>query len=61
MRSITVNIKRPYLIQGFTYRSLEHFSNLYINCTILKFLLHITNIVWSVLIQAASLYTYNNG
>ena len=59
MRSIMFNIKGPYLIKGWTQVCLEHRSNLYINCTTLKFLLHITNIVWSVLIQAASLYTYN--
>ena len=53
-----VNIERPYLIQGWTMGSLEHCSNLYINCTTVK-LVRITNVVSSVQFQAAGLYTYN--
>ena len=34
-------------------------SAMYINCTILKLVVHSTNKVWSVLFQAALLYTYN--
>ena len=60
MRSIMVNINGPYLIKGRTQVCLEHRSNLYINCTTLYLVVHITNFVWSVLVQAASLYTYNN-
>ena len=54
-----VNIERPHLIQDWPLGCLEHHSNLYINCTILKLVVHITNIVRTVLVQAASLYTYN--
>ena len=54
-----VNIERPYLIQGWTQGSLEHCSNLYFNCATMKLVVHITNIVRSVLVQAAGLYTYN--
>ena len=59
MRSLMVNVERPYLTQGRKQGSLEHRSNLYINCTTLKLVVHITNIICSVLVQAASLYTYN--
>ena len=59
MRSIMVNIERPYLTHGCTQGCLEHCSNLYINCTTFKIVVHITNVVLSVLVQAASLYTYN--
>ena len=45
MGSIMVNIERPYLIQGWTQESLEHCSNMYFNCTTLKLVVHITNIV----------------
>ena len=40
-----VNIKRPYLIQGRTQGCLEHRSTLYINCTTLKLVVHITNML----------------
>ena len=40
-----VNIKRPYLIQGWTLGCLEHRTTQYINCTTLKLDVHITNIV----------------
>ena len=59
MRSIMVNIERPYLTHGWTQGCLEHRSNLYINCTTLKLVVRITNIVRSVLVKAANLYTYN--
>ena len=52
-----VNIERPYLIQGWTQGSLEHCSNMYFNCTTLKLIVHITNLVLSVLVQTACLYT----
>ena len=55
-----VNIKHPHLIKVWTQVCLEHRSNLYINCTTLKLVVHISNIILSVLVQAASLYTYNN-
>ena len=45
MRSIMVNIERPFLTHGWTQGCLEHCSNLYINCTTLKLLVHITNVV----------------
>ena len=45
MRSIMVNIEHPYLMQGWTKGCLEHSSNLYINCTTLKLVVHITNII----------------
>ena len=54
-----VNIERPYRTHGFTQGCLEHCNNLYINCAALKLVVHISNIVLSVLVQAASLYTYN--
>ena len=60
MRSVMVNIERPYLTHGCTQGCLEHRSNLYINCTTLKLVVLITNIILSVLVQTASLYTYNN-
>ena len=34
-------------------------SGLYINCTTLKLLVYITYTAWSVMVQSASLYTYN--
>ena len=40
-----VIIERPYLIQGSILGSLEHCSNLYINCTTLKLVVRITDIV----------------
>ena len=54
-----VNIERPYLIQGWTKGCLEHCSNMYFTCTTLKVVVHITNLVLSVLVQAECLYTYN--
>ena len=43
----------------WTQVCLEHRSNLYINCTTLKLVVHIKNLLWSVLVQAAGLYTNN--
>ena len=40
-----VNIERTYLIQGWTLQSLEHCSNLYINCTTVNLVVRITNVV----------------
>ena len=40
-----VNIRRPYLTQGRTQGCIEHRSNLYINCTTLKLVVLITNVV----------------
>ena len=45
MRSIMVNINRPYLIQDWIQGCLEHCTTLYINCTTLKLVVNITNIV----------------
>ena len=54
-----VDIEHPYLTHGWTQGCLQHCSSLYINCTTLKLVMHITNLVCSVLVQAESLYTYN--
>ena len=40
-----VNIDLPYLTHGYTKGCLEHCSNLYINCTTLKLVVHITKLV----------------
>ena len=34
-------------------------SNMYINCTTLKFPVHMANIVWTTHVQREILYTYN--
>ena len=54
-----VNIEHPQLVQCWTHGCLEHGSNLYINCTTVKLVVRITNVVSSVMFQAAGLYTYN--
>ena len=40
-----VNIELPYLTHGWTQGCSEHRSNMYINCTTLKLVVRITNIV----------------
>ena len=37
----------------------NHRSSLYTNCTTLKLVMHIANMVWSILVQRDDLYTYN--
>ena len=60
MQSIVAYIKRVYIIEDLLYSCLTERSGLYINCTTLKLVVHITNTVRSVLGQAAALYTYKN-
>ena len=40
-----VNIELPYLTHGRIHGCLEHRSNMYINCTTLKLVVRINNIV----------------
>ena len=37
----------------------NHHSGLYTNCKTLKLVMHIANMVWSILVQRDGLYTYN--
>ena len=45
MQSVMAYIKRVYIMQGLLYGRLNQCSSLYINCTTLKLVVHISTTV----------------
>ena len=59
MHSVMACTKHVYITQDFPTVVSNTRSGLYIKCTTLKLIVHITNTICSVLVQTAALYTYN--